>query len=162
MLLTRQDIRRLETCLTMLMWGLKSPTLLAISHSVCALCIDPPSAIVRYYTLLGYPLRILKCRYVYSYNCIKQKTLFYQDKFIDRMIQVTIYQQLHSFMIISAHITLFFRTVANILIDDQLFGRNFVYHLSTMKESENVLLLEWFVRFLKVTLIINRVLFQHT
>ena len=40
------------------------------------------------------------------------------------MIQVTVYLQLNLFMIFSAHITLFFRTVVNIFIDDQFFDRN--------------------------------------
>ena len=87
-----------------------------------------------FHTPLGYPLLASECtcflndpkvkKKIHSYNYIKQKILFYQDRFIDRMIQVTVYLQLNLFIIFSAHITLFFRTVVNTFIDDQFLDRN--------------------------------------
>ena len=118
----------------MLIWGLRSPKLLELFHRMRTLCLD----LSTYFFMFSYTFRVppphlgvhmlfewpQSKKKIHSYNYIKQKILFYQDRFIDRMIQVTVYLQLNLFMIFSAHITLFFRTVVNIFIDDQFLDRN--------------------------------------
>ena len=53
-LLARLNIRRLETCLIMVIWRMKSPTLLTIFYSTHILSLNPPP-FVYFYMLLWYP-----------------------------------------------------------------------------------------------------------
>ena len=43
-------------------------------YSVRSLCLGPPPTVVRFHTLLGYPLPILECTYVLNDSKVKQNT----------------------------------------------------------------------------------------
>ena len=61
-LLSRQDIRRLETCLIIVILEPKSLSLLANFYSVRRLCLDcsAPTSLVRFDTLLIYPVPLFR------------------------------------------------------------------------------------------------------